>query len=82
MHVTTNGGSAFPWTKSPFVYDVICVPPSAFGSCFIENVIFHNFRDNYSGIDFPNAAECGGNRAFRNHGSAASASAGTYLTKV
>lgn len=77
--MTTESGESFPWTKSPFEYDVICSAPASFSSCFLENVEFYNFQLSYK---IPGGKECGSNSVFRNHHSAASASAGTYLTKV
>lgn len=82
LHVTTNGGETFPWVKSPFSYDVICSAPNAFGSSYISDSELHNFRDEYNASDFPHGSKCSGNRGFKNKGSAASATAGTYLSNV
>lgn len=68
LHVTTEGGEKFPWKKNPFSYDVICVPPNAFGQVFLENIEFDNYKETYG-----EGILCGGNRAFRNHPSGADA---------
>lgn len=43
---TMSGESFIP--KSPTSYDVICNSPAVFGSYFLRNSVFHNFRDTYS----------------------------------
>lgn len=40
------------------------------------------FKHEYNAVDHPNLVECSENRGFRNHRSAASATAGTYLRNV
>jgi hypothetical protein len=82
IHVTTTNGEKFPWVKSPFIYDVICNAPSLFAVSYIKNVELHNFRHVYDSTTFPHGEWCNNNRGFRNHRSAASGSAGTYLTNV
>jgi hypothetical protein len=61
---------------------VICTAPSLYASSYIENTELHNFRNVYDSSSYPNGQMCSGNRGFRNHRSAASGSAGTYLRNV
>lgn len=65
-----------PLHKNPLGYDVICVPTSTFGSTFIRNVEFHNYKLSYTGNS------CNNNRVFHNHASASDATHGHYLTAV
>ena len=63
--------------KDASQYDVICNAPAVFGSLFLRDTIFHNFKNTY-----PSHSSCSNNAVFRNHKTAASASLGHYLTNV
>lgn len=59
-------GNSCPLSTGAKGVKAICNTPTAFSSCFLNNFEFHNFRDEYSILDYPNLEEgsCSSNVVF------------------
>lgn len=47
MLISNAGGSKFPFTKDPLIFDVLCEATSTFNSAFFYNVTFYGFKKSY-----------------------------------
>jgi hypothetical protein len=77
-------GNTCPPKLGDLAIKAICNTPTAFSSCFLNDMEFHNYRDVYEEIDYPNleVGSCSGNRAFRTNANAHESTSGHYLKNV
>jgi hypothetical protein len=79
LSVSENGGSISIDFNT--LLDVINRPEAVDAKVFMHNVIFDNFKQNYSsGYANTVTSNCGSNFAFRSHPLAIDATAGHYLS--
>ena len=77
MYTASNNGEVMPG-KFGSGFDVICKQPVYDNKAYLDNVIFDNFQQNYSGTAV--GSICGENFAFRPHTGAFDQVGGHYLT--